>query len=231
MSGAIPAAELQGVSPVEGAGAAAAALADAAEGAEADLGRLNLLGSVGGTIADIPLPKSKITLRKRGANMDIVADIKVGMCDQLSDWSKRVEPPYLSVPEPVVRYTMPLYQITSTFSHIVSTNHTEPVAHPYIKDVKLFGIGVDVVVVAQKRPGSGWVTFVYAGFTDIHDGWLEFPKPFAWLSGLMMIPIDVMGGKVQHLGGGLQCKSSTLGCESTTRFQILIVKMTAVLSI
>ena len=71
-----------------------------------------------------------------------------------------------------------------------------------IKDVKLFNIGVDINFVARKdtTTGGSWDVFFFAGLTDINDGWLEFPPPWMWLSSLIMIPIDVAGGKLTHLG-------------------------------
>ena len=42
--------------------------------------------------------------------------------------------------------------------------------------------------------------FLFAELTDIQGGWLEFPDPWGWLSASMMIPIDVMGGKLTNLG-------------------------------
>ena len=69
-----------------------------------------------------------------------------------------------------------------------------------VKDVKLMGVGVDVVVVARKLESKAeWRCFVYAGFTDIVDGDLDFPSPFTVISDLMNIGISAVGGNLQNL--------------------------------
>jgi len=67
-----------------------------------------------------------------------------------------------------------------------------------IHDVKIFNLGLDIVLVLELEEGE-WKCFAYLGFTDIANGWLDFPQPWTWLSVIANIPLAFLTG-----GKGLQ---------------------------
>jgi hypothetical protein len=62
-----------------------------------------------------------------------------------------------------------------------------------VHDAKVFNLGLDIVLVVTCKEGA-WTAFAYLGFTDITNGWLDFPQPWTWLSAIANIPIAFLTG-------------------------------------
>ena len=67
--------------------------------------------------------------------------------------------------------------------------------------MQLFGLSLEAFVHLIKDNESGkWKALVYLGFLDIKDGYLDFPKPFTFLSHAINVGVFVMGGGLVKLG-------------------------------
>lgn len=65
--------------------------------------------------------------------------------------------------------------------------------------VKLFGLSMEIFVHAVSASGV-WDCFVYIGFLDIKNGFLDFPQPWAFISLIINMGVFLLGGGLTKLG-------------------------------